>query len=163
MSFILLRIPSHLLRSALPFRDGNHGACHLETLRNLQRHSYNLILGHVMARSTCIKVTFKKTYRFPVFKIKKIGMRFNKYLFHQNNISCLFFQIQFTFTKKTQWIKCMYVKTFWFTYTVKKFNDFSVPSRDVTYQTLVSDIPAGDGKPITFFYSVCHVYPNTSW
>jgi hypothetical protein len=55
-------------------------------------------------------------------------------------------------------------------HTVKKVNDFPVPSRDVTNQTLpglenlnysrareslVSDIPAGDGKWQTFFYSAC--------
>jgi hypothetical protein len=42
-------------------------------------------------------------------------------------------------------------------YTVKKTSDFSVPSRDVTNQTLfvlVSDIPAGDGKIANLFYSV---------
>jgi hypothetical protein len=58
-------------------------------------------------------------------------------------------------------------------YTVKKVNDFPVPRRDVTDQTipwpeiikffparenLVSDIPAGDGKSINFFYSVYLVY-----
>ncbi len=47
-------------------------------------------------------------------------------------------------------------------YTVKKLNDFPVPSRDVTNQTgiiklfppresLVSDIPAGDGKMANLF------------
>jgi hypothetical protein len=51
-------------------------------------------------------------------------------------------------------------------YTLKKVKDFSVPSRDVTYQTLpgwelfpareslVSDIPAWDGKIANLFYSV---------
>jgi hypothetical protein len=52
-------------------------------------------------------------------------------------------------------------------HTVKKANDFSVPSRDFTNQSLpgnnliilgqgeglVTDIPAGDGKLLTFFYS----------
>jgi hypothetical protein len=55
-------------------------------------------------------------------------------------------------------------------YTVKKVSDFPIPSRDVTYGTklslagnnliipgqgeLVSDILAGDGKIVNFFYSV---------
>ncbi len=54
-------------------------------------------------------------------------------------------------------------------YIVKKINDFPVPSRDVTNQTLpgreyliisghgetlVSDNPAGDGKIANLFYSV---------
>jgi hypothetical protein len=60
---------------------------------------------------------------------------------------------------------------FWkFHYSVKNVSDFPVPSRDVTYQTLpawlgiiklfpareslVSDIPAGDGKIANIFYSV---------
>jgi hypothetical protein len=38
--------------------------------------------------------------------------------------------------------------------TVKKDNDFPVPSRDLTYQTLVSDIPAGDDKNAHLFFSV---------
>ncbi len=42
--------------------------------------------------------------------------------------------------------------------TVKKVCDFPVPSRDVTNQILtgelVSGIPAGKGKSLTFFYSV---------
>ncbi len=49
-------------------------------------------------------------------------------------------------------------------YTVKKVTDFPVPSRDVTKLSLarnnliglVSDIPAGEGKSLTFFtvYSI---------
>ncbi len=44
-----------------------------------------------------------------------------------------------------------------FVYTVKKFIVFPVPTRDVTNQTLpgresvVSDIPAGDGKTANLF------------
>ncbi len=44
-------------------------------------------------------------------------------------------------------------------YTVKKVRGFPVPSRDVTYRTppgqeeFVIDIPAGNGKPLTFYYS----------
>ncbi len=46
--------------------------------------------------------------------------------------------------------------------TVKKVTDFPVPSRDVTLQTLVIDIPSGDGKiEKNFFYSVVrHVTGN---
>jgi hypothetical protein len=41
--------------------------------------------------------------------------------------------------------------TYWFSYayTVKKFRDFPVPSRDVTNQTL------SGGKIGNFFYSIC--------
>ncbi len=62
------------------------------------------------------------------------------------------------------------VNNFFYIYTVKKVVDFPVHSRDVSNQTLpnrekftysrpervstVSDIPAGDGKLITFVYSV---------
>jgi hypothetical protein len=59
-------------------------------------------------------------------------------------------------------------------YTIKKFFDIPVPSQDVTYQTLpggnndviyksfppreslVSDIPAGDGNIKKLFYSVSY-------
>jgi hypothetical protein len=45
-------------------------------------------------------------------------------------------------------------------YNVKKIIDFPVPSRNVSNQTLpareslISDIPAGDGKIDNLFYSV---------
>jgi hypothetical protein len=58
----------------------------------------------------------------------------------------------------------------------KKVSDIPVSSRDVTYQlslggnnliipsreSLVSDIQAGDGRSLTFFYSVFYVYVNLS-
>ncbi len=34
--------------------------------------------------------------------------------------------------------------------TVKKVSGFPVPSRDVTYESLVSDFLAGDGNSLTF-------------
>jgi hypothetical protein len=51
-------------------------------------------------------------------------------------------------------------------YTVKKVNDFPVPSRDVTNQTLpgreslVSDIPAVGGKIANLFHSVFYIEEN---
>ncbi len=36
----------------------------------------------------------------------------------------------------------------------RKVCDFPVPSRDVTNQTLISDIPAGDRKIANLFYNV---------
>jgi hypothetical protein len=43
-------------------------------------------------------------------------------------------------------------------YSVKKINDFPVPSRDVINQALVSDIPAGDGKMANLFLQcICNV------
>jgi hypothetical protein len=41
-------------------------------------------------------------------------------------------------------------------YTVKKVSEFTVPSRQLfpARESSVSDIPAGDGKSLTFFHSV---------
>jgi len=45
-------------------------------------------------------------------------------------------------------------------YTVKKGLPFSRPQpRDVTNESLVSDIPAGDGKIVNLFYSVSNRNP----
>jgi hypothetical protein len=45
-------------------------------------------------------------------------------------------------------------------YTVKKLIDFPVPSRDVTRECLVSDIPAGDGKTANLLLQ-CTVVDHT--
>jgi hypothetical protein len=46
-----------------------------------------------------------------------------------------------------------------FLYTVKNVNDFPVPNRDVpTRESLVGDIPAGDGKIDNLYFQCTYVH-----